>query len=114
MKTFGTSLSVLVILVAIFLVACGEDSSTEVQVQTSDIDISCSTEPLKDSSGVKIICNGDSIGVVLNGIDGKDGTDGKDGSDGKNGKNGKNGKDGKDGNDGKGTERMSSLQMPIR
>ncbi|WP_294115305.1 FISUMP domain-containing protein [uncultured Fibrobacter sp.] len=31
---------------------------------------SCSTEALKDSSGVKIICNGDSVGVVLNGKDG--------------------------------------------
>ena len=46
-------------------------------------DFSCSTEELKDGSGLKIICNGDSIGVVLNGSDGKDGKSGKDGSDGK-------------------------------
>ena len=41
-----------------------------------DLEFSCTTKQLKDKSGVKIICNGDSIGVVYNG---KDGTDGKDG-----------------------------------
>ena len=46
---------------------------------------SCTTKELKDKSGVKIVCNGDSVGVVLNG---KNGTDGKDGKDGTNGKNG--------------------------
>ena len=51
-----------------------------------DSDLNCSTEELKDGSGLKIICNGDSIGVVLNGSDGKAGKDGKDGSDGEDGK----------------------------
>ena len=46
-------------------------------------DYSCSTVELKDKSGLKIICNGDSIGVVLNGEKGDSGKDGKDGSDGK-------------------------------
>ena len=55
---------------------------------------SCSTEKLKDKNGVKIICNGDSVGVVFNG---KDGSDGKNGTDGKNGKDGSNGKNGLDG-----------------
>ncbi len=86
---------------AFLFVACGDTVENVYQTEGAEVDFSCTTKPLKDSSGVKIICNGDSIGVVLNGIDGKDGTDGKDGSDGKNGKNGKNGKDGKDGNDGK-------------
>ena len=49
----------------------------------SDSDFSCKTEELKDGSGLKIVCNGDSIGVVLNGSDGKDGKAGKDGEDGK-------------------------------
>ena len=44
-------------------------------------DVSCKTEELKDKSGLKIVCNGDSIGVVLNGADGKAGKDGKDGED---------------------------------
>ena len=57
-------------------------------------DFSCKTEELKDGSGLKIICNGDSIGVVLNGEKGKDGKDGKDGE------NGEDGEDGNDGNDG--------------
>ena len=54
--------------------------------------LSCETVSLPDDSGIKIICNGDSIGVVLNGRDGDDGVDGA---------NGRNGKDGKDGTDGK-------------
>ena len=44
-------------------------------------DFSCKTVELKDKSGYKIVCNGDSIGVVLNGSDGKDGKDGEDGED---------------------------------
>ena len=36
---------------------------------------SCTTKELKDKSGYKIVCDGDSIGVVLNGSDGKDGKD---------------------------------------
>ena len=36
-------------------------------------DFACTTKELKDKSGIKIICNGDSIGVVLNGSDGKNG-----------------------------------------
>ena len=42
----------------------------------------CTTKELKDKSGVKIICGGDSVGVVLNGqngVNGKDGSNGKDG-----------------------------------
>ena len=52
-------------------------------------DFSCKTVELKDGSGLKIVCNGDSIGVVLNGSDGKAGKDGKDGDDGKDGEDGK-------------------------
>ena len=37
-------------------------------------DFSCATEELADKSGLKIICNGDSIGVVLNGKKGDNGT----------------------------------------
>ena len=52
---------------------------------------SCKTEELKDKSGLKIVCNGDSIGVVYNGSDGKAGKDGKNGADGEDGKNGEDG-----------------------
>ena len=69
-------------------------------------EFSCKTEELKDGSGLKIVCNGDSIGVVLNGAagqdgkpgkDGKPGETGKDGNEGKKGDTGANGEDGKDG-----------------
>ena len=52
---------------------------------------SCKTEELNDGSGVKIVCNGDSIGVVLNGKDGSNGKDGKKGDAGAAGKDGENG-----------------------
>ena len=48
----------------------------------------CTTKELKDKSGIKIICGGDSVGVVLNG---KNGANGKDGSNGKDGTSGKDG-----------------------
>lgn len=41
--------------------------------ESSDLGLSCSSEELKDQSGLKIVCNGDSVGVVLNGSAGKDG-----------------------------------------
>ncbi|MCQ2053714.1 MAG: hypothetical protein MJY82_00300 [Fibrobacter sp.] len=73
-------------------VATGEKSSDKV--------LGCEARSLKDKSGFAIYCGGDSIGVVLNGVDGKNGADGKDGVDGKNGVNGKDGKNGADGADG--------------
>ena len=54
-------------------------------------DFSCKTEELKDGSGVKIVCNGDSIGVVLNGKKGEKGDAGKDGEKGDPGDAGKDG-----------------------
>ena len=51
-------------------------------------DFNCNTEELKDGSGLKIVCNGDSIGVVLNGAKGDAGKDGKNGEDGKDGEAG--------------------------
>ena len=69
-----------------------------VYIEKSTLD--CTTKELKDKSGVKIVCGGDSVGVVLNGKDGSDGSDGKNGTDGKNGKDGTDGKNGADGKDG--------------
>ena len=42
---------------------------------------SCSVETLSDSSGYKIVCGGDSVGVIKNGENGSDGKDGADGKD---------------------------------
>ena len=41
-------------------------------------EFTCKTEELKDKKGIKIICNGDSIGTVLNGNQGESGVSGKD------------------------------------
>ena len=54
----------------------------------------CTYEPLSDSSGYEIMCDGESVGVVYNGAKGKDGKDGKDGKNGK-GSDGKPGENGK-------------------
>ena len=59
--------------------------------ENGSADFSCTTKELKDKSGVKIICNGDSIGVVLNGSDGKDGEKGDSGETGKKGEKGDEG-----------------------
>lgn len=50
---------------------------------------SCTVEQLPDSSGFKVICGGDSVGVVLNGEKGEQGDKGEDGNDGKDGQDGK-------------------------
>ena len=64
-----------------------EAATNEIQENLTSA-VACTTEPLKDNSGVKIICGGDSVGVVLNGKDGKDGKDGENGKDGLSGKDG--------------------------
>ena len=69
-------------------------------VAEGSVTATCSAEPLKDGSGVKIICGGDSIGVVLNGVKGAKGDDGAQGEQGKAGKDGSDGKNGKPGADG--------------
>lgn len=60
-------------------------------------DYSCSTESLEDGSGLKIVCNGDSIGVVLNGAKGEKGDAGEKGDKGETGEKGKTGESGENG-----------------
>lgn len=64
-------------------------------------DYFCTIETFSDGSGYKVVCNGDSIGAVLNGRDGVDGINGEDGRNGVDGADGADGKDGRDGVDGK-------------
>ena len=59
--------------------------------------VSCLTEKLADGSGVKIVCGGDSIGVVLNGAKGAQGDQGPKGDPGKDGENGATGAKGNKG-----------------
>ena len=48
----------------------------------------CTVKTLSAGDGYKVICGGDSVGVILNGTDGSDGKNGNNGSDGKDGANG--------------------------
>ncbi|WP_458450158.1 FISUMP domain-containing protein [Fibrobacter sp.] len=57
-------------------------------------DFKCSAEKLKDGSGLKILCNGDSIGVVLNGTNGSNGVNGAQGIQGEKGDKGDTGAQG--------------------
>ena len=72
----------------------GEWFATQLKDTTGDADFSCTTKELADKSGLKIVCNGDSIGVVLNGAKGDKGDDGKQGIQGEKGDSGDAGKDG--------------------
>ena len=60
-------------------------------VYVNSSDFSCKTEELADKSGLKIVCNGDSIGVVLNGAKGDKGEDGQNGTKGEDGAKGDSG-----------------------
>ena len=59
---------------AVFVCA---DSAWQNVLETKET--TCSAEALSDSSGFKIVCDGDSIGVVKNGANGENGKDGKKG-----------------------------------
>ena len=61
---------------------CLDGDWTAMNSEGSGADFSCKTEELNDGSGLKIVCNGDSIGVVLNGEKGEAGKAGKDGENG--------------------------------
>jgi len=50
------------------------------RVKSDAPEYSCGTETLADGSGVKIVCEGDSVGVLLNGSQGKTGANGKNAS----------------------------------
>ena len=50
------------------------------RVKSDAPEYSCATETLADDSGVKIVCEGDSVGVLLNGSQGKTGANGKNAS----------------------------------
>ena len=62
-----------------------------------DEGFACYAEKLPDGSGTKILCNGDSVGVVLNGADGADGEGGAEGKIGPRGIRGEQGDDGEPG-----------------
>lgn len=54
--------------------ACG-DEVTQVLDSEEMAKLACTAVTLDDSTGMKIVCGGDSVGVVLNGINGENGKD---------------------------------------
>ena len=69
-------------------------------METDSLSVQCYTELLADSSGVKIVCGEDSVGVVLNGLQGEQGPQGDQGEEGPKGTDGGVGPDGDQGADG--------------
>ena len=69
--------------------AKGDKGDQGVKGDKGESGTSCTMESLPDSSGFKVICGGDSAGVVLNGEKGEQGDKGEDGNDGKDGQDGK-------------------------
>lgn len=72
--------------------ANGSDGSNGSNGSDGKDGASCTAKALDGGAGYKIVCDGDSVGVVLNG---------EKGNPGKNGDKGEDGNDGNDGNDGK-------------
>ena len=62
-----------------------------VYTNTIKANATCTVKNLKDSSGVKIICGGDSVGVIWNGVKGEQGNQGPQGDLGKTGATGDKG-----------------------
>jgi uncharacterized protein (TIGR02145 family) len=63
------------------LAACSGDNGSNGKDGTDgENGTSCTVESLSDSSGYKILCGGDSVGVLLNGTDGDNGANGRYGS----------------------------------
>lgn len=77
------------------LYAC-TDGEWSVVNASEAVDLRCKSEPLKDSTGYKIICDGKTIGTVQNGTDGKAGQKGADGKAGQKGADGKAGQNAKE------------------
>ena len=75
-------------------------ASATVNTHNVKVSTSCTTEGVADGSGVKIVCGGDSVGVVLNGARGDQGAQGKKGESGQPGTDGKAGEKGDKGDRG--------------
>jgi uncharacterized protein (TIGR02145 family) len=81
------------------MTSSGKDTVVVKDTVVIEKNSTCTTKELNDKSGVKIVCGGDSVGVVLNGKQGEKGDKGDAGVAGKDGSNGKDGANGKDGSD---------------
>jgi len=70
----------------------GEQGDKGDKGDPGDAGSSCTMEALPDSSGFKVLCGGDSVGVVLNGATGEKGDKGDKGETGEQGPKGEDGK----------------------
>lgn len=86
----------LILLSALFLVACGEDR----QVITDVVDENKGCTVTEQADGSLISCEDGTSAFIPNGQDGADGANGQDGQDGAQGPQGPQGPDGQDGQDG--------------
>ena len=65
--------------------APGENGKNGLNGENGKNGTSCTVEPLASNGGFKVICAGDSIGVLVNGTNGTNGENGTNGTDGENG-----------------------------
>jgi hypothetical protein len=73
---------------------CNGESYGFLKTSSKGVYGSCGAEALKDDSGYKLVCGGDSVGVVYNGIRGRNGENGTNGLPGPQGEQGANGSNG--------------------
>ena len=73
---------------------CNGESYGFLKTSSKGVYGSCGAEALKDDSGYKLVCGGDSVGVVYNGIRGRNGENGTNGQPGPQGEQGADGSNG--------------------
>ena len=69
-------------------ITCNNESYGFLKTSSAGVYGSCGAEVLRDDSGFKLVCGGDSVGVVYNGKAGRNGVNGDNGLNGQNGENG--------------------------
>lgn len=69
-------------------ISCNNESYGFLKTSAGGVYGSCGAEALRDDSGFKLVCGGDSVGVVYNGKAGRNGVNGDNGLNGQNGENG--------------------------
>ena len=72
-------------------IACNNESYGFLKTSSGGVYGSCGAEALRDDSGFKLVCGGDSVGVVYNGKAGRNGVNGENGMPGERGEAGEAG-----------------------
>lgn len=79
-KWLYSSMAVSALTLSVLAACSGDNGSNGKDGADGENGTSCTVESLSDSSGYKILCGGDSVGVLLNGTDGDNGANGRYGS----------------------------------